>query len=431
MRSTSGILTLVVLLFLSSVHGARAQGDSGNALSLDECIRVAVENNPALKAGGQEVKKMNYRVTESRAGFYPALSMQSNYRQYTVAGNDREFEDFGAGFTVRQNIFQGGKLIAQSKGAKAGLNAAENQYESLQQDLIYRVQESYYRYLQKLRLVQVAEKAVERAKIRVDEANARYIAGIATRSDILKSEVDLSDAELKLIQADNAALTAGGVLNNVLGYPVQNKIQIVDDLSNAIEDEIRTPDELIGNAFKNRPEILGMTNQLDVQKYNIRMFKSEYLPSIAATASYDWSGESASDMDDYWFAGVSLELPLFNGFSTKARVSEGKAEQTALEYDLENLRQTIGLEVWNAYLRVRESRQAIDNTVKFLERAKENLNISEGEYREGIGSMLEVIDAQTVLISAEESHINSLADHQIALANLDLVIGISRFKETQ
>ncbi|MGD9899218.1 MAG: TolC family protein [Calditrichaceae bacterium] len=422
---------LVALLFLGLVHGARAQEDSGNALSLAECVRVAVENNPALKAGGQEVIKMNYRVTESRAGFYPALSMQSDYRQYTVAGNNKEFEDYGAGFTARQNIFQGGKLIAQTKGAKAGLKAAEYQYESLRQDLIYRVQENYYRYLQKLRLVQVAEKAVERAKIRVDEANARYIAGVATRSDILKSEVDLSDAELKLIQADNAAMTAGGVLNNVLGYPVQNKIQIVDDLSNVIEDETRTPDELIGNAFKNRPEILGMTNQLDVQKYNIRIFKSEYLPSIVATASYDWSGESASDMDDYWFAGVSLELPLFNGFSTKAKVSESKAEQTALEYDLENLRQTVGLEVWNAYLRVRESRQAIDNTVKFLERANENLNISEGEYREGIGSMLEVIDAQTVLISAEESHINSLADHQIAIANLDRVIGISRFKETK
>jgi len=136
-------------------------------------------------------------------------------------------------------------------------------------------------------------------------------------------------------------------------------------------------------------------------------------------------------MNKGWSAGLSLSFPIFTGFSVASRVAQERIAYLALEKQRSSLEQQISLDVWNSFLALQEAEERIDNTSKFLENARENLNIAEEEYREGVGSMIEVVDAQTNLVAAEESYIEALADFKIAQAALNRALGVDAQAEKQ
>ncbi len=128
-------------------------------------------------------------------------------------------------------------------------------------------------------------------------------------------------------------------------------------------------------------------------------------------------------MQQNWWLGMTLTIPVFKGFSTKARVIGEELALKGLEKDLNALKQQIGQEVWNAFLAVNESTDKIETSAKGLESARENLSIAEGEYKEGIGSIIQLTDAQTTFVTAEQNYIRSIADYKISLAELERTIG--------
>jgi outer membrane protein len=279
------------------------------------------------------------------------------------------------------------------------------------------VTEAYYRLLQAERLVEVAEQSLKRAQVHLDYAGARFGAGLAARSDILKAKVEQSNSQLTLIRARNARLAAAGRLNVQLGRPAHHAIQIRDDLEaqmfSSPKDSLAlrsNTEELIDAALQSRPELVKIEQNLKAQQAAVRMARSEYFPTISLNASYDYSGEAPSDLQASSYVGVSVSFPLFSGFARPARVAQA-------------LRLQVSLEVWNALLAFKEAAERISNTRIFYDNSLENLRIAEGEYKEGVGSMLDVIDAQTALVTAEESHIEALADFQIARAALERAVG--------
>jgi len=125
-----------------------------------------------------------------------------------------------------------------------------------------------------------------------------------------------------------------------------------------------------------------------------------------------------------WLFGLSLSYPVFSGFSLASRVSQEKIAFQAMDKQKSSLELGISLDVWNAFLALNEAKERIENTQIFLENARENLSLAEEEYREGVGSMIEVVDAQTNMVSAEVSLIEAQADFKISLAALNRALGI-------
>ena len=120
---------------------------------------------------------------------------------------------------------------------------------------------------------------------------------------------------------------------------------------------------------------------------------------------------------------MTLTIPVFKGFSTKARVAGEEIALKGLEKDFEAQQQQIGQEIWNAFLAVKESSERVATTSKGLESARENLSLSEGEYKEGTGSIIQLTDAQTTFVAAEQNYIQAVADYKISLAELERTIG--------
>jgi outer membrane protein TolC len=365
-----------------------------------------------------------------------ATRSQSNWENSPAGSGTASKENWSSDLSAHYPIFQGFKTVATVNGAKATFQANAAQHRSNQQELMVRVTESYYRLLQAERLVKVAEQSVQRARLHLDFSNARFNAGLASRSDILKARVEHSDAQLARIKARNARLSTQGQLNIYIDRAVQLPLEITDDLesgnvgadSSFFIAEAQF-EKFLQLAVQNRPELDKMTKQILVQQANIQMTRSAYFPTLSLDGNYNFAGETVSDLSSASYLGVSLNFPLFSGLARPARLKQEKLALQNLTQQQESLRQQISIEVWNAHLQAKEATERITNSRIFYENALENRNIAEGEYREGVGSMLDVIDAQTALVNSEQTLIEALADYKIALATLDRAVGIKNVKE--
>ncbi|WP_332456820.1 TolC family protein [Petrimonas sp.] len=395
-----------------------AQNEESGRLSLEDCIAKGLQNNPMIQSSQLFVEENQTKVDEARSGYYPKVSLNSNATTYSNNNGDQRFENYNTGISASYNLFNGFRTKAGYHAARDHHEAAFLQHESVQQDLVLDITFAYYKTLQAERILKSAEEAVKNSQLHLDFAHARNMAGMATRSDILKSEVELSNAELEKIKAANALLAAKGNLNKLMGLPANHPTEIIDDLSELNETPVQSYDSLFAEAMESRVEVKRFYSLLNAQQNNIQLARGEYYPSLDVNANYNFSGEKISGMRENWWLGMTLTIPVFNGFSTKARVKGEKTALKGIEKDLEALKDQIGKEVWNAFLAVKESSERMTATSKGLESARENLSLSEGEYKEGTGSIIQLTDAQTTFVAAEQNHIQAVADYKVSLAEL-------------
>jgi len=432
------LIEKLILLILFSATTLNAQNNI-EKYSLEDCIQVALQNNPRLKSSSYSVDESELKINESKGGLYPNLNFNTSANRFYSENQTGSFisnDNLSAGFSTRYTIFQGFKTTASVNAAEENYTANIAQHSVNTEDLILNVTEAYYKLLQAERIVKTTEKAVERSKLYLDYAEARYKNGLASQSDLLKAKVEFSNSELALIRARNARLAAMGSLNTLLGNTASNPISIVDNLETTtyrkVGDSLTIQEnisELIQTAYQNRPELVKIKSQMNAQQSYVTIAKSEYFPTLSLDANYNYAGGTTADLRANSFVGLSLNFPIFNGFSSEARVDEEKIFLKNLEQQDISLRNQISLEIWNAYLGVKESVELINNTKIFYENALENLHIAEGEYKEGVGSMLSLVDAQTNLVTAEESYIQALADYGISVASIKRVVGIKNIEE--
>ncbi len=428
---------IFMVVFLLIPLNAETIREKEAVLSLDECIALAQSNNPALLASAYEVEKSRINTVEARSGYYPEINLSVGAdvyknRQDEISGKSGSYSRYNADARAHYYLYQGGGKTATYDAAESAYRAVTNQHEASLQDLILNVSQAYYRYLQSRHLEKAALQALERAEYFLEFAQARFDAGLVSRADILKAEVERSNAELSLIRARNTRLFTMGALNVLLGREAHLPIEVRDDLEKTDLKGTREFRNLHGRALRMRPEIRKAEAQISAQKADIRFARSKIYPWISADTGVDLFCSSLSTgIKGSWFAGVGLTFPVFNGYANQARIAQEKTALNVLNKQMQALKQEIGQEVWNAYLDLKQAEERIDNTAVLLASAEENLALAEEEYREGVGSMMEVIDAEAALVAAEEGRIEALADFKIALAVIDRVAGTSKHAASQ
>jgi len=434
MRFSDGIRSILILLPAAVCLGM--QSPVPDRFTLDQCISLALRNNPQLQSSRYNVLESQERITEAQAGSWPAISFSAGadrlFRSGEPSGNTpNPNSSFSAGLSAQYYLFKGYRTVSSISAARSNFEAESHQYEGNVRDLILQVNQGYYRLLQAVHLVKVAEKSLENARTHLEFAKARSEVGLATRSDILKAEVEASNSNLTLIRSRNGRLALQGSLNILLGQTADTPLEIVDDLQNLKQKGPLDFSKLLALAYAHRPELLKMNSQLQAQSANIRLARSSLLPWVSADANYSFSGSALSSLNKGWSFGLSLNYPVFSGFSLTSRVAQEKLSFQAMDKQKIALEREIGLDVWTGLLALNEAQERIDNSQLFLENAGENLRLAEGEYREGVGSMIEVIDAQASLVAAEVSLIEAQADFKIALAALERALGINPWSRVE
>lgn len=434
MKRLSFILAVLVIVF-PLVASAEEVIRKGDLLTLERCVEIALKNHPGILAARSNVDLYYARKGLAEAGYYPKVDATAGYSRFKPSSTSttsigvlnristsHSFEQYSAGISANQTIYDFRKTGTQVNIQNLNIDSAREDLRNTGDQVIFNVKQAYYGVLKEKRNREVAGDTVSQFQQHLAQAKAFYEVGTKPKFDVTKAEVDLGNAQLNLIRANNNLKIARVILNNELGVPDAAEFEIEDSLS--FQQYSMSFQEAIGKAYENRPELKSISFRKNAAEESVRLAKKEYYPVLTGTVSYSWAGEQFAVNDGGWSTGLTLSIPVFSGFSTKAQVAEAKANLLALTANEEVLRQSVLLEVQQSLLNLTEAGERIVVAELTVRQAQENFEIANGRYAAGVGNPIEVTDADVALSNAKTSYNQALYDYKIARASLEKAMGV-------
>ncbi len=396
----------------------------GDVLNLQQCIKIALKKHPSINAAASTIRITDSKIGQARAGYFPQLSFQSGYQRTGPAPpaiiNTDPNNHYSNTLSLSQTIFDFGKTYNQVQIQSLGKESSQADLQDISEQVILGVKQTYYGYLQAKMSRDVAQDTVNQFQQHYEIAKVFFETGKISKIDVTSAEVNLSNANINLLKAENALRIAKITLTNAMGIMNAPEYEIKDDLAYRPYDI--SLDEALKNAYKNRPDLLSTLKKKEGLEKTIDLNKKGYLPVLAGGAAYGYTGNDIA-MDKEWSVGVTLTFPLFSGLSTKYQVDEAKANLDLLKANEDSLMQKVYLQVESACLSLKEAAERISAGKIIVKQAEETVELARGRYAAGVGSSIEITDAMITLNNAKMTYITALADYSVAQANLEKAIG--------
>lgn len=421
----SFFITLVlatILSFPGQVSAASLQ--KGDVLSLEKCLEIAVKNHPSVNAATGVIRQYESQIGQARAGYYPQIEFQSSYSRIqpsdaSLLGDPYNYYSNSLG--LNQMLFDFGKTGTSVEIAKLNTESARADLQDVKATVIYRVKETYYAFLKSRMSEKVAAETVHQFQQHYDVAKTFFETGKSSKIDVTSAEVNLSNARIQWISAQNALRIARATLNQAMGVATAAEYDIVEEFH---LDQAEMPFEsALAQAYQNRPDLRSVTRKIYALEKTVDLNKKGYLPVLSGNAAYAYAGDTLSTDNKSWNAGVSLSFPLFTGLSTKYAVDEANAAVEVARAEEESLKQTVYLEVQAAWLNRRAAFEQIEAGRLIVKQAEETLELAKGRYATGVGSSIEITDAMIKLNNAKMTYITALSDFSVAQAGLEKAVG--------
>ena len=426
---------LAVLVFvLPVVVNAEEIIKKGEVLNVERCVEIGLKMHPSIYAARGNVEAFNARKGQAESEYYPQVDASLGYRRYQPTTNTsgtggvlgstpttHSFWQYATDVIASQTIFDFWRTMTQVSIAKLNIDSAKADLMSTEDQVIFSVKQAYYAVLNAKRNLEVAGDTVTQFKEHLDQAKAFYEVGTKPKFDVTNAEVDLGNAQLNLIRAENSFKVAKVTLNNTLGVPDAPEYEIEDTLS-FVKYNIGLQ-EAISRAYENRSELKSIAFQKKAAEESVRFAKTGYFPVLTGNASYSWVGHRFRDGDG-WSTGLILSVPVFNGFLTKSQVSEARANLSVVAANEETLRNNVLLDVQQAFQNLTDLEAGIPIAELVVRQAQENVDIANGRYAAGVGNPIEVTDANTGLSNARTTLNQALANYKIARASLEKSMGV-------
>lgn len=439
MKKTGKIFLIIWLLF--SV-GRFSFSQEEMTLTLEDSIHLALSQNPYHLAAGERVKAAKSKIREAAAGFLPSLNAQG-----LTTLDEKLFElefpsfipgeppqkvsvdftrDYQFSMSFSLPLFTSGRLVSGYKQARYNLQSTEEALRQSKHVTVFNTKRAFYGYLLAEKFVKVAEEAVEVTEKHFKNVNSLYKVGIASKFDLLRSEVQVANLKPQLIKARNNLKIAELSLKTLLGLDLSKSVKIKGDLAyEAFEPDLEA---CLTRALLNRPEISQLRYQKQMAGEALKLARAVNLPTLALAGTYNFWADKLNFRKDIWqsYYAVNLVLtvPLFNGFTTSARVAQSKAMIKEIEFSQKGLRDMVKFEVRQAILRIKEAKESLLSQEKNVEQAQESLRIAELNFSEGLATTLDVSSVQAALSQAKTNYSQALYDYVISLAELDRAMGV-------
>ena len=436
-----GFLYSLIILFLLDSGVASPQEVSlpqpGKPLSLNDCVALALRFNPALRSNQALIEAQKSRVEQALAAYYPQVNFNTAYNWNTfnyvsLGGAVRTYtynwtflDVFSMGPNLNQLIYDFGRTSNNVRINRENTKANEQDLVTTKQTVILNVQQAYFGVLQNQRLIEVAKDVVSQTQQHLDQAQGFYQAGTRPKIDVTKAEVDLANAQLALIQTNNNFAVAQVTLNNAIGFTQPITFPVEDILGFTPRDY--QLEDIVKTAYEQRPEILQIKAKQRSQEATIQLAQSSYYPILSGNAQYLWRGSHMpNEMTWDMFFGATLSIPLFSGFSSPNQVAEQRANMKNLVSQEETLKLNIRLEAEQAYLSQKQAAEQVRVSEKAVAQAQENYELASGRYQVGVGSPLEITDAEVQLANAKANYIQALYGYKVAEARIEKATGVNK-----
>lgn len=403
-------------------------------MTLDKCIELALGNNPQINAAFHDILASDARIKQVWANYFPQLSWQTGYTKIKqlqlsdALGQNLTFNYYILGqVTLQQMLYDFGVTQNQATIKRLDYEAYKTTLSATINDVIYQTKDAYFNLLFAFENRRVAEDTVKKFEMFYNQAKAFYEIGMNPKVDVTIAEVNLSNAKLQLIQADNAVNLAVAKLNNVMGVPFIDKYNVQERLKYQPVDV--TFNKSVEIARDARPELKLAELKVESANQTMKLVKKSYFPTLSVEGQYQRGGKSWNSNYGYNIGGY-LNFPTINGMLIKNEIKEARYLYDKEIANAKNTQNSIYLEIQNAYLTLEEKKNQMPVAILGVKQAKENYELSYGRYRVGEASPTELKDAQINYQQAQLTYYNALYQYNSSKAALEKAIGKNLTAET-
>lgn len=432
------VAVLIIAAVTINTFRASAQNEelAVDTLTVANAIAIALEHQPLLQASEAGVASAEAGKRLALSSYWPQIGFSASAAHTegtfvfnpSIPARNQIYSTYTTGLSASQLIYDFGKTSSRV-GANTDLVTASKQDYRLTHEIVAAsVEVAFYASMQAGEVTVVNQETVKQAEDHLRMARAFYNAGTRPLLDVTRAEVDLANANVGLITARNAERVARLQLENAMGVHLRTNYTLKGSVNTSpltvSLDSARTV------AMENRPDILSTRAHYEALASFASAAWGLNLPTLAATGTWNWSGFEAK-LYGRWTAGLTFSLPIFQGFGINAQVDQADAAAAAQLAQVKLTVQNAMLDVEQNYLAVGEAAERIAATSKLVEQADESLRLAEKQYAAGVGTAIDVTDAQVARANAHITAIQALYDHTIALTRLRQAMGISENLNSQ
>jgi len=442
-KVASGILMLCSVVSLSMRNSYAAEQLSPFALSLSKAIELAYRNNKDIQIQEREIRIAKSNILGAVSQMLPQVNLGGAFTHNdailsfpgeAVQSTNKDpglftgyKNNFNTALSVNESVFNGGGNIANLKQSQVNLNVQEQTLRARKLDVEFDSRRLYYGLLLAFETERIAKNLLGQAQAHYRDVQNKFNQGTSSRFDLLQSTVYVSLQTPPLVKSQKDIELIMAELNKLMGLKVYNEIQPQEKLG--YSPIMLKEDEFLREATLNNPQMIVKSLGIDVEKWGIEIARSYRRPQV--TADFDWYYQSDNPVDMFnprhnnWYTGAAVTIPIFDGFSTKAKVDAAKAKYAQAVLKKEDITDQIAVDVRRACLDLKQSETVILSQKDSVVQAQDALRISILSYDNGVDTNLNVLDSMVALSQVEQNLASGIYDYLMAQAALDRTMGKS------
>lgn len=403
----------------------------GGALTFPAAVNLALCRNPQTRGAWATAHSQAAALGGAESAWVPSLSVTGGESRYfgehadltgNIVDTPQDTRDVTA--TLAWTIYDFGNRSGRIKSARSLMDAAAATATSVAQQTVRAVALAYYGAVADDALLVAAKSTEEITGHSLDIARGLQQGGAGTRADVLQAETAHGQAVLARIQADATAKTARGTLAITLGLTADEGFRLEPEgIPSEIPAFTARMADLMAEAARQRPDLKAAQFQRDAAEANITVARATGRPSIAFGALHNFTSTTDVQNENYNQIGITIKWPLFTGFATSYSVRQAQAALQVQEANLEQVGLTVTQDVWSSYYNLDSANQQLAVTAALSKTADDNMEVALGRYQAGVGSIVDVLTAQSAAASSRQLRINAELGWKVARAALALALG--------
>lgn len=460
-RGTKTATRLAVLVFFILTNQILAQNSV--ILSLPDAIRIGQENSRALKISSAKVDAAQAKESEASVQRLPSLKLAASYQRLSdvdpfqvsvpflpqpIVIAPTVLNNYATRVSLQQPLFTGFKLEGNARAAEYAARAAEFDNKNETSDITFSITVAYWTLYQTIEVKRLVDENVVRLETNEQDTKNLLNAGLVTRNDLLKVQLQLNNARLAQIDARNDVELAMMNLNNIIGQPLETQIQLASKPWPPAEpenmprfpgepdskpfregDDARSTSDLLNRALSSRADLQAMQSRVEAARAAVSAAQGNWWPQIFLTGNYYYNRPNQryqptrDEFKGTWDVGVQMQLDLWNWGTTAHQTDQARAllQQQELMYD--QMKENVTLDVRRQLLAVLRAKEKVQVAMLAIEQAEENQRTLNDKYKRGLATSTDLLDANVTLLQAKTNYSGSLIEHEIARTRLDRVTG--------
>ena len=406
---------------------------AGPPLTLAQAEQMAIRNNPNISvahllalAQAQVTREVRSAEMPTAIGNLTAVDAHDNSRIAAgLLNNPSVYDRAAGGLNVSQLITDFGRTHNLVLSAESTAKAQLESEHATELDITLTVDQAFYQALTAQAVLKVAQSTVSQRQATSDQVGALTKAKIRSDLDLSFADVQLSQSQLLLLDAENSQQAALAALNNVLGSEQDLQYALVDETNSNPAPAPDDPETLVTAAFTARPDLAALNDQFLAARQFSTAERDLWLPTVSAMAAAGGTPMRADQIQSSWYgaAGANISIPVFNGFLYNAEARDAKLRAQAAQENVRNLRDTIARDVRTAVLNAQTAYQRIAVTKQLLDQSNFALDLASARYKIGLSGIVEISEAQLNQTQAEIDYTNARYAYQTALAVVRFEVG--------